>query len=179
MAFPVTWPAQGPMAATSLHRCKDSFKRQPLPIPDLPFPLFLWRKRAFPVSFSLSLSVSVSFSSSLSLPFPQYNFPLKLYLPGCCLFPTHHRATCDGPPPVVLQYVSHIVYPNTLSLWNFRSHMSFKNEQVLFSFQLSRKKMGAEFQLYTCMGLLEAPCSTTKEERKKGREENNQSDLAL
>lgn len=27
--------------------------------------------------------------------------------------------------------------------------------------------------------LLEAPCSTTKEERKKGREENNQSDLAL
>lgn len=38
----VRWPAQGPMAATSLLKyagAKGSFKRQALPTPDLSFPL--------------------------------------------------------------------------------------------------------------------------------------------
>lgn len=54
--------------------------------------------------------------------------------------------------------------------------MSFKNYQVLFSFQLSRKKLGG-FQLYTtCMACLRLHVQPLK---KKGREEINQSDLVL
>lgn len=163
------------MAATSLYRCKGSFKRQPLPIPDLPFPLFLWRKRAFPVSSSLSLSV---FFSSLPLspfPFPNTTSHLSsIYLAVVCSLPI------IGPPvmvPLLSFYNMYLIsFTPTLwvcgtsdPIWASRMNKSYSH------FNYQEKKWGRNFSCTHVWAFLRLHVQPLKKKGRKGeRKTTNQ-----